>query len=66
MFSVVNVVAKIYLSFSFLYQIPRNFQFFVVQAIVFDFGAIWDFPIIYDKACIFNNLYSQDQQDFLS
>ena len=42
MFSVVKVVARISLTFFFLYQIPCSFQFLVVQVIVFDLEAIWD------------------------
>lgn len=54
------------LVFSFPFQIPRNFKFLFAQTIVFDLGAIWNFPTIYYQAFIFQNLYSQDHLDFLS
>ena len=41
------------LVFSFPFQIPRNFKFLFAQTIVFDLGAIWNFPTICYQAFIF-------------
>ena len=51
-----------YQAYSFLYQIPSNFQCFIFQAIMFDLRAIWDLNTAY----LFQSLSSQDRLDFLS
>ena len=52
--------------FSFLFQIPLNFQFSIVQAIITDLRDIWDLPTNYHQAYIFHNLNLQDGLGFPS